>query len=87
MIQTRHPLGKANFPVSKERYELFKGAIVAALQEEELTHTELVQRVTERLEGSFDGNVSWHVMTVKLDLEAAGLVSRTTSRPQRYRLA
>jgi uncharacterized protein DUF6958 len=87
MVQTKHPLGKSNKPVSKQKYELFKAAIVAVLQDRQLTHTELVDQVTRQLAGTFDGNISWHTMTVKLDLEAHGIIERTSSRPQRYRLA
>jgi hypothetical protein len=87
MVQTKHSLGKRNKPVDKQNYELFKSAIVSGLQGRELTHTELVDQVTRRVEGEFDGNVSWHTMTVKLDLEARGVIERTSSKPQRYRLA
>jgi Family of unknown function (DUF6958) len=86
MVRTKHPLGKSNKPVSKQSYELFKAAIVTVLQDRELTHTELVDRVTRHLSGKFDGNISWHTMTVKLDLEARRVIERTSSRPQRYRL-
>jgi hypothetical protein len=86
MVRTKHPLGKSNKPVSKQNYELFKSAIVAVVQDRELTHTELVDRVARHLTGKFDGNISWHTMTVKLDLEAQRIIERTSSRPQRYRL-
>ena len=87
LVQTRHPAGKRNKPVTKDNYALFHGAIVAVLQDRPLTHTELVDEVTTYLEGRFDGNVSWHTMTVKLDLEARGVIQRTGARPQRYRLS
>jgi hypothetical protein len=38
------------------------------------------------MKGKFSGNVGWHVMVVKLDLEARRLIERTSSRPQKYRL-
>ena len=86
MVQTKHPVGKSNKPVSKQNYELFKSTITAIVQEAELTYTELVGEVTRRLGRSFDGNVDWHTMTVKLDLEARGVIERTGKRPERYRL-
>ena len=86
MVQTEHPLGKSNKPVSKQNHELFKAALIAALQDRELTHSELVDEVTRHLRGKFDGNISWHTMTVKLDLEAHRIIERTSSKPQRYRL-
>ncbi len=84
MVRTSHPLGKQNKPVRKRDYDLFTATILAVLRERELTHTELVEAVTERLDGSYDGNISWHVMTVKLDLEAKHVIARTDGRPQRY---
>ncbi len=50
------------------------------------SHTELVARLRQSLERTFSGNVSWYAETVKLDLEARGLIERTTSRPETYRL-
>jgi len=42
--------------------------------------------LTKSLKGKFSGNVGWHVMVVKLDLEARKLIERTSSSPQKYRL-
>jgi hypothetical protein len=86
IVATRHPLGKSNKPVGRKSYELFQQAIVSALKSRELTHTELVEQVEKSLRDKFSGNVSWHVMTVKLDLEARNVIERTSSKPQRYRL-
>jgi hypothetical protein len=85
-VVTRHPLGKTNKPVGKENYELFKQAIVSALKSRDLTHTELVAHVEKSIRDKSSGSVSWHVMTVKLDLEARNIIERTSSKPQRYRL-
>jgi uncharacterized protein DUF6958 len=85
-VLTKHPLGKSNKPVDKRDYETFKAAILSALRRKELTHTELLDELTKSLRGKFSGNVGWHVMVVKLDLEARKLIERTSSRPQKYRL-
>jgi hypothetical protein len=37
-------------------------------EDDEVTFTELVNAVNQRLEGEFDGSISWYVTTVKLDL-------------------
>ena len=84
-VKTRHPSGKSNNPVSRQRYDLFKSAILDVLRRGEVTYTELVDAVTKHLAGKFDGNISWHVMVVKLDLEARGTIQRTGSKPERYR--
>jgi hypothetical protein len=85
-VPTRHPQGKRNQPVDKRDYQTFKTAILSALRRHELTHTELLNELTASLEGKFSGNVGWHVMVVKLDLEARKLIERTSSSPQKYRL-
>jgi len=85
-ILTKHPLGKRGLNIGKGKYDLFKQTIVSALQTKELTHTELVDKLTKALKGRFSGNVSWYAETVKLDLEARKVIERTASRPQRYRL-
>lgn len=86
MFQTKHPSGKNNKSISRSAYDRFKRAILEALQSKEMTHTELVAQVEKDLDGSFDGNVSWNVMVVKLDLEARGIIERVGSGPQKYRV-
>jgi hypothetical protein len=61
MIQMLHPEGKKNFKISEEKYDDVKGAIVHCLKSRgELTHTELLRCVSNRLAAGFDGSVSWY---------------------------
>ncbi len=85
-ILTKHPLGKSGKNIDKEKYETLKKAILSALQNKELTHTELFDRLNKSLKGKFSGNISWYAETVKLDLEARKIVQRTSSKPPKYRL-
>ena len=85
-ILTKHPLGKSGKNISKQKYEIVKQAIMAALQNRELSHTELFSQLNKNLKNKFDGNISWYGETVKLDLEARNLIERTASKPQKYRL-
>ena len=85
-VATKHPSGKVNKAVAKRDYETFKAAILAALRRKELTHTELLTELTSSLKSKFTGNVGWHLMVVKLDLEARKLIERPSSSPQKYRL-
>lgn len=85
-ILTKHPLGKSGKNISKQKYDTLKEAILLALQNRELTHTELFSQLKKCLTSKFTGNVSWYGETVKLDLEARKIIERTSSRPQRYRL-
>lgn len=83
---TKHPLGKSGKNISKQKYETLKKAILSALRNEELTHTELFNQLNKSLKSKFSGNVSWYGETVKLDLEARKVIERTSSKPQKYRL-
>ncbi len=85
-ILTKHPMGKSGKNINKEKYESLKRAILLALRDRELTHTELFDQLHKSLKGKFAGNISWYAETVKLDLEARRIIERTTSRPQKYRL-
>jgi hypothetical protein len=85
-ILTKHPLGKSGKNISKQKYEALKEAIVSALKNKELTHTELFNQLDNSLKSKFSGNISWYAETVKLDLEAGKIIERTSSTPQKYRL-
>ena len=84
-ILTQHPLGKRGLHVSKRNYDTVRRAILTALRRTPLTHTQLVDRLKQSLEGKFSGSISWYAETVKLDLEARKVIERTSSRPATYR--
>ena len=85
-VLTKHPLGKSGKNISKQNYGTLKEAILSALRDKELTHTELLDQLNKKLKGKFSGNISWYGETVKLDLEARRIIERTSSKPQKYRL-
>lgn len=85
-ILTKHPQGKSGKNITKKNYETLKKAILSALRNRELTHTELFDQLEKNLRGRFSGNISWYGETVKLDLEAREIIERTDSKPQRLRL-
>lgn len=82
-IMTLHPdPSKAGVNIDRGRYDLVRAAILDALSKGHLTFRQLTDAVRELLP-AFDGSVSWYVTTVKLDLEARGIVARVPkSRPQ-----
>ena len=87
LFQTLHPKeGKKNKPISLERYELVKSAILELLTTVEPTYSEMADGIKDILPTSFDGSIRWYTETVSLDLEARGLIERMETRPQRYRL-
>jgi len=85
-ILTKHPLDRNGKNISRQKYETLKRAILSALHDKELSHTELFAQLKRSLRGKFSGNISWYGETVKLDLEARRLIERTSSRPQKYRV-
>lgn len=86
---TLHPdKDKRGVNISRAKYELVRETIVSVLSERsELTFTELKDAVKARLKGQFEGSIAWYYTTVKLDLEARGVLERAgQGSPQRIRL-
>lgn len=84
---TLHPEGKQGVNIDTAKYEVIKSAILDALDTQQgISFGALTQSVVDKLGKSFDGSISWYVTTVKLDLEARGLIERVPgSKPQRVR--
>lgn len=86
-IQTLHPhVGKTNKRISLEKYEFIKENLLCILSNGEMTHTELMETLYARVKDNFEGGVQWYGETVKLDLEARGLIERTRTKPEKYRV-
>ena len=87
MIQTLHPdAAKTNKRIALSKYNCIRENLLAVLAAGECTHTELMERLYDRLKDSFQGGVQWYGETVKLDLEARKMVERTAGKPEKYRL-
>ena len=88
-IETMHPDGKQGVNILRTKYDQMVNAIndaVAAKQP--IGFEDLVEDVERRLGKDFDGSIPWYVTTVKLDLEARGVLERVPGRgPQRLRFA
>jgi len=86
-IQTLHPLpGKTNKSISTEKYIFIKKHLLAVLAKKELTHTELMEALYQKVKDDFTGGVQWYGETVKLDLEARKIIVRTRTKPEKYSL-
>ena len=86
-IQTLHPQpGKTNKRIVLEKYEFIKAHLLDIVSSQELTHTELMEELYARVKDSFKGGVQWYGEVVKLDLEARGIIDRTKSKPEKYKL-
>lgn len=82
-ILTLHPEGKKGVNILRSKYDPVRAALLDSLRAAggELTHTELMAAVAERLT-DFSGSVTWYGETVKLDLIARGIVTRSSGSPQ-----
>ena len=89
LIRTLHPQKKQGVNISREKYEIICETILSVLRvQKEMTFMNLSRAVEKEVNGNFEGSVTWYVTTVKLDLEARGLVKRVPgSRPQLVKLA
>ncbi len=87
-IMTLHPAGKTGVNIERVKYDAVRQAIIASIGEQgELAFKELPGAVASRLPVDFDGSVGWYTTTVKLDLEARGLIERVPGQsPQMLRL-
>ena len=87
-IMTLHPAGKQGVNIDKRKYDMVRQAVEEALQAQPgATFSELTDAVGQRIGDVFDGSVGWYVTSVKLDLEARGVLERVDGRsPQRLRL-
>lgn len=88
-IQTLHPAGKQGVNISRHKYDAIRDAILDVITEAgEITFKELPSAVERVLREPFDGSISWYVTTVKLDLEARGMIKRVPGTvPQLVRLS
>jgi hypothetical protein len=76
-IKTLHPKGKQGVSISKEKYETVREAILRILRDRgEISFQELTPAVENHIGGHFDGSVPWYTVTIKLDLEARGIIER-----------
>jgi hypothetical protein len=87
-ILTLHPQGKKGVNISRAKYDMVRQAIMTALSTQgDMTFRELMRKLEQELADNFDGSVPWYVTTVKLDLEARGVIRRLPQQsPQRLQL-
>ncbi|MFN8395147.1 MAG: hypothetical protein U0176_10900 [Bacteroidia bacterium] len=76
-ILTLHPEGKSGVNIEKSKYDQMRDAIMAVLADHpEIGFSECNRLVAKLLDGKFDGKVSWYFVSVKMDLETRGVLSR-----------
>lgn len=88
-ITTLHPQGKAGVNISKVKYDQVRAVVLAVIENQQpITFTEMADISSDLLkEQQFKGKPMWYVTTVKLDLEARGLIERIPkTSPHQLRL-
>lgn len=89
-IMTLHPdPTKKGVNISLKKYEMMRDTILGIIsQRGTITFTDLTAEAQKELEGVFDGNVPWYVVSVKQDLEARKIIRRVNARsPQQLTMA
>jgi len=87
-ILTLHPQGKKGVNILKRKYAFIKDYILKTVKEHgEITYQSLDDMARVELQDAFDGKVGWYVVSVKLDLEARGVIERIPkTSPHKIRL-
>ena len=87
-ILTLHPQGKKGVNILRSKFETIKDFILQKISHhEEITYQDVSDMAIDELSSSFDGKVAWYVVSVKLDLEAQGIIERVPkSSPHKIRI-
>jgi len=85
---TLHPQGKKGVNILKRRYDFIKDYILKTVKKHgEMEYQELSDMAIRDLSKDFDGKVVWYIVSVKLDLEARGIIERIPkTSPHQIRL-
>lgn len=77
-ITTLHPeAGKQGVSILKRRYDHVRAAALQVLEAGPITLNQLYEQAGNLLKDQgFDGNTSWYLISIKLDLEARGIIRR-----------
>lgn len=87
-ILTLHPKGKKGVNILRRRYDVVKEFMLDTIGEHgEISYSDLNDLAVDKLTDTFDGKVPWYVVTVKLDLEARGIIERVPkTSPHKVRM-
>ena len=76
-IMTLHPQGKKGVNILKSKYDRIKDFILEEIKEHgDIAYEDLSDLAEKKVAPTFDGKVVWYVVSVKLDLEARGIIER-----------
>ncbi len=87
-IQLKHPAGKNAVRLDIEKYEVLKNAILLSLKDkQELSHSEILQSIEKNFAANdikFEGSIEWYMQSIKMDLEAKCIISKSGKSPAKY---
>jgi len=88
-IMTLHPQGKKGVNILKRKYDIIQKYILDKVEEHgEITYQLLDDLAQKELQKTFEGKVGWYIVSVKLDLEARGVIERIPkTSPHKLRMA
>ena len=83
-----HNQGKEGVNLSLDIYNLFRDTIMESfLKLSQATQLEIIAYVTEKLSGTFEGNIAWHVETILPDLIVRQYIEKVqNSEPTQFQL-
>ena len=87
-ILTLHPQNKKGVNISKKKYDQMAAFILDTLSKVEImTFSDMSDLAVKELTGKFEGSILWYFTSVKLDLEARGMIERIPkTSPHQLRL-
>lgn len=71
---TWHPQGKTGCYISKIDYDVVRDFVLSSLSSGEMKLVDLIALGEQQLDGLIEDNIAWHILVVKLDLEARGII-------------
>ncbi|MEQ9297907.1 MAG: hypothetical protein RIF33_05055 [Cyclobacteriaceae bacterium] len=77
-ILTLHPAGKKGVNISLEKYEQVRKVLLDIVSNKpKITFSDMADLAEQKLTvQQFDGKPLWYITTIKLDLEARGIIGR-----------
>jgi hypothetical protein len=86
-ILTLHPEGKKGKNIFRRKYDITRECLSGIFAvHPEISHKELTRLSKERLSGKLEGNASWYMETVLLDLIAKGSIQKITAKPVKLKI-
>ncbi len=83
-IETLHPKRKKGVMINRIQYEVMRDFIICVMEKQnEILFNELLEKANQYFINEFRENVEWCLLTVKLDLEARGIITNTFNFKQK----